>query len=143
MALTPSQLETITKYRDQIVGHPNPNAVSEALVDFCYNILKTLPEQGDEEGGSIFNLTASYEEYNSADSDGYDDFDTYKIKLCLEDDVDNTIPITVSLNLDNSNEGKLEELLKLIDTVFQAGQANPNNMLTINAENVVTTELRV
>jgi hypothetical protein len=101
-------------------------------------------EDSVEDTGFLYDLTAVYEvDYNSM-SDGYDDYDSYKIKLKLEsDDPEFTEQPELELDLTMHNKGKLEQLLKLIDTIFELGRNNSENSLRIEAKSIETSDLEI
>jgi predicted nucleotidyltransferase len=111
------------------------------------DILKPKKENEDEDmedTGFQYDLTASYEVNYSPMSDGYDDYDTYKIKLKLEsEDPDFIVQPELELDLTMHNKGKLEQLLKLIDTVFDLGKYNSENYLCIDAKSIETSDLEL
>lgn len=104
-----------------------------------------VTEIGSEEDNSfIYDLTASYEVHYDSMSDGYDDFDTYKIKLQLDsDDPEFVKQPTIELDLTMHNKDNFESLLTLIKTVFKLGTANSQNYLCIDAKVIETTDVEI
>jgi hypothetical protein len=102
-------------------------------------------EESDmEDTGFQYDLTATYEVNYSDMSDGYDDYDTYKIKLKLESDYPDFIEQPeLELDLTMHNKGKLESLLKLINTVFYLGKNNSENYLIIDGKCIETSDLEI
>jgi hypothetical protein len=104
----------------------------------------TVADFEEEDTGFQYDLTATYEVNYSPMSDGYDDYDTYKIRLKLESDDPNFIEQPeLELDLTMHNKGKLEQLLKLIDTVFDLGKYNSENYLCIDAKSIETSDLEL
>lgn len=110
--------------------------------------IKTYNREDDsddmEDTGFQYDLTATYEVNYSDMSDGYDNYDTYKFKLKLEsEDPDFIEQPELELDLTMHNKGKLESLLKLINTIFYLGQNNSANCLSIDAKSIETSDLEL
>ena len=106
------------------------------------DILKDI--ESSEDNSYDYTLKASYEVHYDPMSDGYDDYDTFAIKLKLEsDDPEFVEQPELKFDLTRYNQGKLESLLKLIDTVFDLGRNNSENSLLIYAKSIETSDLEI
>jgi hypothetical protein len=132
--------------KDVELRRSKAESLADEIVNFGKKIVAPVDykEEDMEDTGFQYDLTASYEVNYSPMSDGYDDYDTYKIKLKLEsEDPDFIVQPELELDLTMHNKGKLEQLLKLIDTVFDLGKYNSENYLCIDAKSIETSDLEL
>lgn len=111
------------------------------LVDVSHLLIES---EDSEDNSYDYTLKALYEVHYDSATDGYDNYDTYKIKLKLEsDNPEFNEPPEVELDLTMHNKSKLVSLLKLIQTVFDLGRCNSENCLLIDGKCIETSDVEI